>query len=154
MISELWRRKDLLLHSMKRQILSENTDNNNSSIHEQKPVFAGVTYLHCSNTKMQNSEKSIRCWTHKQTVPREFLLNLRWQKTDNMKCKGKKEQQNNQKYPRKQKTEYLLSNNITTELPLVIHTSDSLFYLLPLTLPQGDAQCGAVATQGMKPLRN
>lgn len=44
---------------MKRQILSENTDNN-SSIHEQKPGFAGVTYLHCSNSKVQNSENSTR----------------------------------------------------------------------------------------------
>lgn len=45
MIPELWRRKDLLLLSIKRQILSENTDNKNSSIHEQKLGFAGVIYL-------------------------------------------------------------------------------------------------------------
>lgn len=36
-IIELWKKKDLLLLSMKRQILSENTDNNNS-IHEKNLV--------------------------------------------------------------------------------------------------------------------
>ena len=48
-IIELWRRKDLVLLSMKTQILAENTDNNNS-IHEKKSGFVGVISLHYSNS--------------------------------------------------------------------------------------------------------
>lgn len=49
-IIELWRRKDLLLLFMKRQILSENTDNNDDSIHEKKSGFVGVISLHYRNS--------------------------------------------------------------------------------------------------------
>lgn len=37
-----------------------------------------------------------------------------------MQYKEKKEQQKNQKYPRRQKSEGLLSNNLTCELPLLL----------------------------------
>lgn len=48
-IIELWRKKDLLLLSMQRQILSENTDNNNNySIHEKEPRFVGGFSFHYS----------------------------------------------------------------------------------------------------------
>lgn len=66
-IPELWRRKDLLLLSMKRQILSENTDNKNSSIHEQKPGFAGVIYLvsYSKGAKLRQKYQMHNTSTHK-----------------------------------------------------------------------------------------
>lgn len=72
-----------------------------------------------------------------------------------MQYKEKKEQQKNQKYPRKQKSEQLFSNNITTELPLLFTPLTACF--IPFHSPSlhpSPGGCSVWGSVAMKPLRN